>query len=312
MMRFALTKCDVLTVLICCSNKENISSTIRKEWIDKTFADEPRVHSLIVNYNEDELPNTSVSSKEVSAAWATEFKKYCISASMLVTSEPYGEYVAEYMNIQHILFDKQRTVVPISASEIKKDVFANWKFLPESVKPFYAVKIVIAGTESTGKSTLTKNLAAHYNCAAVFEAGRDLIPDSNNFVFEDLQLVAAEHAKRINVAAAGNSPLIIIDTDIHITKSYAQFVFKKKLPVSESIYKTNKAALYLYLDNAVSFVQDGTRLYKEQRNLLDSSHRQTFETHNISVVEIGGNWQERFSQSVKHIDALIASLKINE
>jgi HTH-type transcriptional repressor of NAD biosynthesis genes len=37
MINFALSKCDLLTVLVCCSDKENISDTVRSSWIEKTF-----------------------------------------------------------------------------------------------------------------------------------------------------------------------------------------------------------------------------------------------------------------------------------
>ncbi len=37
---------------------------------------------------------------------------------------------------------------------------------------------------------------------------------------------------------------------------------------------TKKADLYLYLNNDVKYVQDGTRLSKNERDLLDISHRQ--------------------------------------
>jgi HTH-type transcriptional repressor of NAD biosynthesis genes len=311
MMRFALTKCQQLTVLICCSNKETISGQTRKVWIDNNFTDETRLQTVILNYREEELPNTSASSQEVSALWAPVFKTYCADASLLITSEPYGEYVARYMNIQYLLFDAERKEVPVSASAITQDIFRNWQFLPDSVKPFYAKKVVVAGTESTGKTTLVQNLATHYKATPVFEAGRDIIPDSGNFNYNDLLLVAQEHAKRITNALTGNSPLIIIDTDIHITKSYAQFAFKKSLDVSDAIYNCNKAALRLYLDNSVAFVQDGTRLQEAERNLLDAYHRNTFAAHNINLIEITGSWQERFRQAVQHIDALIAPLKTN-
>jgi HTH-type transcriptional repressor of NAD biosynthesis genes len=33
MIKFALTKCDLLTVLVCCSDKESIPDTVRNSWI---------------------------------------------------------------------------------------------------------------------------------------------------------------------------------------------------------------------------------------------------------------------------------------
>ncbi len=183
----------------------------------------------------------------------------------------------------------------------------NWKYLPESVKLNLVIKVVILGTESTGKSTLTEKLAEYYGCSFVLETGRDLIPNSNEFTFDDLHLVANEHAKQIDIAAIGNNPLVIIDTDIHTTKSYSKFTFEKELLVSDEIYKANKANLYLYLNNDVEYFQDGTRLCETQRNLLDLSHRQILIDYDIDIVEIKGDWDKRFEKAVEQINKLMAS-----
>jgi len=309
MMHFAFTQCGFLTVLVCCSDKETIPCNIRRQWIAETFAGVTNIEIREFNYQEKELPNTSITSTAVSQVWAEKFKQLLPGYSLVITSEPYGELVAGFMGIKHIAFDEARQLVPVSASAIRNNIVANWQFLPTSVKPYFAIKVIVLGTESTGKSTLTENLARHYQCSIVTEAGRDLIPDSNEFVFEDLYRVANEHARRIEAAVRGNSALVMIDTDVHITKSYARFSFNTELFISDDIYNASKAALYLYLNNDVDFYQDGTRLYEEQRNLLDASHRQILKENNIPIVEITGNWQERFEQAVEEIDKMLSAMR---
>ncbi|MGG9970189.1 AAA family ATPase [Ferruginibacter sp. SUN002] len=307
MINFALSNCDFLTVLVCCSDKENIPDTVRKSWIEKTFENEKRVEVRTFNYLESELPNTSETSESVSKIWADIFKKQLPDYSLLITSEEYGNFVAAFMNIQHIAFDIPKKLFPVSATAVRKDVFANWKFLPDSVKPDFAIKVVILGTESTGKTTLTEKLAKHFNCNLVLEAAREIIANSNSFSFDDLHLVATEHAKRIGKTSLADSPLVIIDTDIHTTKSYSRFTFEKELEISADIYNSNRANIYLYLNNDVEYLQDGTRLSEAERNLLDLSHRQVLTDHNIDILEIKGNWDERFEKAVEQVNKLIAT-----
>ncbi len=307
MINFALSKCDFLTVLVCCSDKEGISDKLRKAWIEKTFEKQKNIEIRTFNYLESELPNTSESSKEVSQIWADIFKKQLPDYSLLITSEEYGNFVAIFMNIQHIAFDIPKIKVPVSATAIRNDVFTNWQYLPDSVKPDLSLKVVILGTESTGKTTLTEKLSKYFNCSFVMEAGRDIIVNSNSFTFDDLHLVAREHAKRIDKTILAENPLVIIDTDIHTTKSYARFTFEKEIEISVDIYNSNKANLYLYLNNDVEYLQDGTRLSEEERNLLDLSHRQVLLDHNIDIVEIKGDWDERFEKAVEQINKLISS-----
>ena len=307
MINFALSKCDFLTVLVCCSDKEKIPDTYRKTWIEKAFENEKKIEVRTFNYLESELPNTSETSESVSKIWADIFKKQLPDYSLLITSEEYGNFVAAFMKIQHIAFDIPRNRYPVSASAIRNDMFSNWNFLPNGVKHHFAIKVVILGTESTGKTTLTERLSKHFNCSKVLEAGREIIANSNNFKFDDLHIVATEHAKRINKSVLADSPLVVIDTDIHITKSYSQFIFKKELETSADIYNSNRANIYLYLNNDVNYLQDGTRLSETDRNLLDLSHRQVLTEHNIDIIEICGNWDERFEKAVEQINKLIAT-----
>jgi HTH-type transcriptional regulator, transcriptional repressor of NAD biosynthesis genes len=302
MIHFALNKCDFLTVLICCSDREIIADTIRKSWIEQTFENQTKIEVRIFNYSEEELPNTSESSKKVSKLWADIFKTKFPDYTLLITSEEYGSFVATFMNIQHIAFDISKTLFPISSTAICNNIFENWKFLPTNVRPYFAIKVAILGTESTGKTTLAEKLSVYFNCNLVLEAGREIIADSNHFSFDDLLRVATEHAKRIDDVVLNESPLMVIDTDIHITKSYARFSFGKELTVSADIYNSNRADLYLYLNNDVEHFQDGTRLNEAERNLLDISHRQVLQERDIIIVEISGKWEQRFETAVEQID----------
>ena len=307
MINFALANCDFLTVLVCCSDKENIQDTYRKAWIEKAFEKEKNIEIRTFNYLESELLNTSESSESVSKIWAEVFKKQLPDYSLLITSEEYGNFVAAFMNIQHIAFDIPKKLYPVSATAVRNDVFNNWQFVPDSVKPDLLLKVVILGTECTGKTTLTEKLAKYFNCSFVSEAGRDIIANSNSFTFNDLYLVASEHATRIDKSILADSPLVIIDTDIHTTKSYSLFTFEKELEISTDIYNSNRANIYLYLNNDVEYLQDGTRLSEADRNLLDLSHRQVLTNHNIEIIEVKGDWDERFEKAVEQINKLIAT-----
>ena len=298
MIEFALAHCDALTVLVCCSDKENVASGVRQKWIRDTFNKNSKVDVKAFDYKEEDYPNTSVSSVEVSRIWSEKFKDLLPAHTLLVTSEPYGSYVASFMGIRHISFDLGRVTYPISATAIRHNLLDNWNYLPSAVKPYFLKKVVLLGTESTGKTTLTEKLANYFGASKVLEAGRDIIKDSKDFKFEDLYTVAQEHANRIAACPTDASPLLFIDTDVHITKSYARFIFNKELELSRKIIEHNEAAIYLYLSNDVPHVQDGTRLGKADRNLLDRSHRQTLHHHGVAYHEIKGGWLERFEQAV--------------
>lgn len=305
MIRFALTQCQHLIVIVCASDLETINVQQRCKWVTETFYKTKNLTIIPFEYSEKDLPNTSESSNQVAQLWAKIFAPLINECDAVITSELYGDYVAQALNIIHIPFDKNRQQIPISATLICQQPLTHWQMLPDTVKTDLAFTIVILGTESTGKTTLTKKLSQHYHASSVYEAGRDLIQDSNNFNYEMLPIVAKTHAQAILKAKIENNPIVIIDTDIHITASYAKFCFQRTLAIEPQIYKANHANLYLYLDKDVPFIQDGTRMEEKQRNLLDNSHRQILDEYQIPYITIQGNWQERFEKACMHIDNAI-------
>lgn len=305
MINFALSTCDFLTVLICCSDQEPIPATVRQSWLEDTFGHLPQIAIRTYEYDEQLLPNTSETSAAVSAVWAEQFKQFFPDYNIVVTSEPYGDLVAQFMGIRHIPFNLEKNLHRVSATGVRTNLFQYWVYLPDSVKASLATKVVLLGTESTGKTTLTGKLAAHFNAGAVMEAGRDIVADSNDFGLNDLYLIASAHAAGIRRIAVGDSPLLIIDTDIHITLSYGEYAFGETLNIDEDIYQSNQADLYLYLNNDVPYIQDGTRLSKAERNLLDLSHRRTLDKYQVCYEEITGDWEERFEKSVVLVEQLL-------
>ena len=308
LINFALKRCNELIVVVCVSNTEAIDGLTRAAWIEDSFPSTPKLKVIVFEYDESSLPNTSVSSEEVSELWSAMFLELLPPVDCVFTSEKYGDYVAHFMNIKHVPFDYQRVEFPISSSSIRSQLDINWNYLTPSVKRSMMKKVVVLGTESTGKSTLCALLAKHYQCDFVPEMARELDIHSTECTMEGLYTIAEEHSKAIEAAASiSKSSLLIIDTNVDITISYARFLFQEELVLSEEIVQSNKADLYLYLGADCPFVQDGTRLNEKDRNDLHLSHLRCLEEKNIDFQQINGDWENRFSAAVAIIDVLLIS-----
>ena len=253
-----------------------------------------RVISRLFIYNENELPNTSVSSREVSKLWADALLKEFPSTEYIFSAEEYGDYLAEYMNTKHIVFDKEKSLNQISASLIRENYFNHWDFIADSAKPFFIKKIVLLGSESTGKSMLTERLANYFNTTFVPEMARDILEHTKDCQPFHLHQIASLHAKTILAKIKTASKLLFLDTDINITKSHSSFLFNKDLEIEPWIDEANKADLFFFLETDCPFVQDGTRLSEDERNKLNLHHKKFFNAHGIKYISIKGNWDERF------------------
>lgn len=302
---YALKQCDELIVLVCCSDKEHISSAVRVNWIKKTFKKNSQIIVQAFDYKEAELPNTSEFSRIVSQIWASKFREILPYFDVLITSEKYGKYVAEYLEIPHISFDEKRKKHAISSSMIRQNPIKHWHYIADAAKPYFQKKVVLLGTESVGKSTLCNTLARYFDANLVTEAGQEIIADVSGFTKADLELIVEQHSQKIKKAQKDAQPLMILDTDIHITQSYAKYAFGEYLAVNPEIYNLHRANLYLFLNNDVPFVQDGSRMNEKMRNELDKSHRQTLKDFRINYHEINGNWSERMNKAIKLIEQLM-------
>jgi HTH-type transcriptional repressor of NAD biosynthesis genes len=153
-------------------------------------------------------------------------------------------------------------------------------------------KIAIVGTESTGKTTLCKRLAEYYHTTWVQEVGRELVPDTRQCTLEDLKLVATEHAKSIVRQTRVANKVLFLDTDVNITKSYANFLFGEVPKVEPWVEKANQADYYIYLERDAPYVDDGTRMEKEKRDELDKSHKEMLRSTKEVLHVFSWNGQE--------------------
>jgi HTH-type transcriptional regulator, transcriptional repressor of NAD biosynthesis genes len=309
LINFALQHCDHLYIILCYTGKEPIDGMIRKQWLYKSFEKYSNITLVSFQYNDTELPNTSVSSRHVSELWARAFKSLVPHMTIVFTSEDYGDYLAEYMGIQHFIFDKSRSIIPVSANEIRANPFLYWNYISNEAKPWFVKKITLAGTESTGKSVLTERLAKHFNTSFVPEMAREIIEKTNECTPDDLYKIADIHAKAIQSKISTANKLLFADTDLIITKSYSQFLFGKELIAEPWVEEANKFDLYLFLEPDCEYIQDGTRLSISERNALSQHHKIYFEKMGIQVIAINGNWDERFRQAVDTIEQIFFNKK---
>lgn len=302
LIQFGLHNCDLLHILICATDKEPVSGEIRYCWLKEIFQHNSKVNLVYYKYDETILPDTSVSSLAASEKWAQVIKKKFPSLKKIFSSEKYGDFLASFLNIRHESFDEERNAFNVSSSQIRNDPFSYFDYIPQNIQPYFVKKIALVGSESTGKSTLAKKLASHYNTSYVPEVARDIMEHTKDCTYEHLQIIAELHAKAIWQKQKEANKILISDTELFITKSYSQFLFKKELEAEKWISDANKFDLYIFLENDCPYVQDGTRLDKKERDRLSEQHKNFFQKNNIALVPVGGDWENRFERCIEIID----------
>lgn len=169
-------------------------------------------------------------------------------------------------------------------------------------------KIVILGPESTGKSSLCEQLAAHYNTRWVPEYAREyLLEHGTDYSYEDLLTIArGQVALEDRICAEVDDGPIFIDTDMYVMKVWSEFVFGKVHPWITEQLNLRTYNLYLLCKPDMPWVKDELREYPdlETREKLFRIYRDLMTQQSVPFQIIEGNYTERFALAVRAIQAL--------
>jgi len=300
LIRYAATQCDELIVLLGIKKSESIPGHLRLKWLWETFRNEPSIH---IEFTDDDLPDSAVSSRDVSKVWAEYLSERFPGVRLIVSSEEYGEFLAEYMGIEHKYFDIERKIIPVSGTIIRESPHRYWEYLAASAKEYYVKKICIFGAESTGKSILTEKLAKYYNTVYVPEVARDLIDDSGcDVTFSMIEKIGPAHAEEILNKFLKANRFVFVDTDIEITRLFSEHYFQEVPQFPPWIEAANKFDLYIFPDIDVPYVEDPQRDSGHMREIFREKLLSILDKKNADYVIIDGEWDERFRKAVHAIE----------
>jgi NadR type nicotinamide-nucleotide adenylyltransferase len=161
--------------------------------------------------------------------------------------------------VEHVAVDPERRAAPISASAIRADVHACRDFLAPVVYASFVERVAILGGESSGKSTLARALAEHFDTAYVAEYARELWTErAGALAFEDLLVIAERQIELEERAAERARRFVFCDTTPLTTWFYSLELFgRAELRLETLAGRAYDLTVLCAPDFA--FVQDGTR-----------------------------------------------------
>jgi len=170
-------------------------------------------------------------------------------------------------------------------------------------------KIVVIGPESTGKSTLSEQLAAKFNTEWVPEFARQyLLAIERPYNYDDLLIIARGQLEdEDRLAASVSTPVIIIDTDMYVMKVWCEFVFGKCHSfILDEIVK-RKYDAYLLCNTDLPWVADELREYPdlESRERLYHMYKELMINQKTPWFDIRGNYEERLRKGDEAVKLII-------
>jgi HTH-type transcriptional repressor of NAD biosynthesis genes len=179
-------------------------------------------------------------------------------------------------------------------------------------KPINLVKVVLFGPESSGKTTLSRQLARHYNTVWAPEFAREYLQKKWNnerktCEANDLIPIAIGQMKLENKLAIKADKILICDTDLLETKVYSEEFYGGF--VDENLDKAaneNHYDLYLLTYIDTPWEADDLRDRSEQRLEMFTAFESALKKHKRPYKLLKGDKQTRLQTAVKVIDKIIS------
>ena len=289
---------DICYVVVCGYDNEpradEIGLTLKRRFslVKQMFKDDEQIKVLMVNDTElgidesmsesnwdiwlncvyEQISNTLFKQRISSITWYVGEKSY-VNALKNRTTNPRYHFV--YVD---------RGINPISATLIRENPVKYWNKIAWPFRQYFSTNILITGTASEGKSTLTRDIATYFGLPYSEEYGRTYMEyygkDDTDLTVTDFQqfLIEQRRDTQKKIESRGNCGVVISDTDNLVTLMYAKaYVDDPAIDMTEEDYKTLETLAWnikrgiqwdkiFLLPPKNKFVDDGCR-YMEQSSM---------------------------------------------
>lgn len=307
----AAEQCDQVHLMVCSLKKETIPGEYRYLWLYNHY----KGSNVNVIHCSEELPQYPKECNSVdefyNKYWVPTVYKNVKELDVVFTSEDYGDEFASYLGVDHVLVDKERKKYPVSGTQIRNGAFNNWDFIPTFAKNYFMKRVVVVGPESTGKSTLVKNLATYFNAEYVEEYGRTY---TNNKCTHDLnvsdfeKIANGQFLDNFCISRSKDTKLLFCDTEAITTKVFGEmYIDLRNNEEIELIINKQSFDLWLLLDIDVPWVDDGTRDFPNswEREWHMNRLKKELDSRNIEYVLISGDYKQRLEKAVKEVKKIL-------
>ena len=214
---------------------------------------------------------------------------------------------------------------PICATMIRKNPIKHWDKITFPFRRLFSHNILICGTASEGKSTLTADLGKYFNAPYSYEWARDYMRES---CVIDWELDGADYMAFLEgqynlnkqmINSPGNHGIFFADSDSMVTRMYAEYYaqdetcaltqeeFERVAVMADEITRKSRwDKIFLLAPHGV-FVDDHERYMahsgmRERQELFEILCRNIKDSGNWDKVTIlNGDYYENFMTIVKYV-----------
>lgn len=329
----AAARCARVSVVVAASTAESIPLALRATWLREAHPQAgvtiaPVVDDVEIDYDDPEIWSAHVEVFRHALALAHGGTP---EIDAVFSSEKYGPELARRFGAVHVDVDPDRERFPVSGTMVRHDPAACWRWLSPGVRGHLAHRVVVVGAESSGTTTLARELAGHYSARGGPWAATRWVPEYGRTYCEEKLALARRRAKAAGLpepwldelewesaefatiaerqllwedaAARTGSPLLVCDTDAFATSLWHE----RYLGVACAVHPRARHDLWIHTSvEGVPFEQDGWRDGEAVRHGMDVRFREELARRRLPHLTVSGPPRARLEQAVEAVDALLA------
>jgi NadR type nicotinamide-nucleotide adenylyltransferase len=165
------------------------------------------------------------------------------------------------------------------------------------------IRVVLTGSESTGKTTLANELARYYRAELVPEFVRSYAEKQSGVItFDDHGPIARGQIALEDEVFAKTHGLVFLDTDLLSTIVYCEHYFGRCPDWIKETAAARRPDLYILCDIDVPWVADGVRDRGERRDEMQSLFHRAVAKSGAPHIDVRGDVAHRMAAAVRAVD----------
>lgn len=160
-----------------------------------------------------------------------------------------------------------------------------------------ASKIAIIGPESTGKTTLTKDLTTAMNGVCVEEYARVYLEDKTGYILKDL-ITIAKHQLRLEKEAEvkAKKQYVFCDTNLLVIIIWAKYMFDEVPDILKKLYQPQDFLVHVLCKPDIPWEPDPLREHPHERDEILKFYETFLKSYKIPYLVVSGERDDRVEQ----------------
>jgi nicotinamide riboside kinase len=156
------------------------------------------------------------------------------------------------------------------------------------------MKIAFVGPESSGKSSIIDKLSLELDCLVIPEYAREYLSKiKTNYEYGDLEKIASEQLKQINLVETNN--LLLIDTELIVMKVWSEFKYGKCSNVILSGIEKQNIDFYFLCKPDFPWEYDELRENPSNRDEIFSIFENELKSYYFKYAILEGDMEQRLT-----------------